>query len=51
MNDEAIHEAVVQAAALTAQAMQAGRKLMVCGNGGSAADSSTSSLSSCRDSP
>jgi len=39
MNDVAIHEAVVQAAALTAQAMQAGRKLMVCGNGGSAADS------------
>ena len=39
MNDEAIHEAVVQAAELTAQAMQAGRKLMVCGNGGSAADS------------
>jgi D-sedoheptulose 7-phosphate isomerase len=37
--DEAIHEAVTQAAALTAQAMQAGRKLMVCGNGGSAADS------------
>jgi len=29
----------VQAGKLTAEAMQAGRKLMVCGNGGSAADS------------
>ena len=39
LNDESIHEAVVQAAKLTAEAMKAGRKLMVCGNGGSAADS------------
>jgi D-sedoheptulose 7-phosphate isomerase len=39
LNDESIHEAVVQAGKLTADAMQAGRKLMVCGNGGSAADS------------
>jgi D-sedoheptulose 7-phosphate isomerase len=39
LNDEAIHEAVVQAGKLTAEAMRAGRKLMVCGNGGSAADS------------
>lgn len=39
LNDEATHEAVVQAATLTAEAMLAGRKLMVCGNGGSAADS------------
>jgi D-sedoheptulose 7-phosphate isomerase len=36
--DEAIHAAVVQAGRLTAEAMKAGRKLMVCGNGGSAAD-------------
>src|ERR1700756_5638884 len=39
LNDESIHEAVVQAGKLTAEAMRAGRKLMVCGNGGSAADS------------
>jgi D-sedoheptulose 7-phosphate isomerase len=39
LNDESIHEAVVQAGELTAKAMKAGRKLMVCGNGGSAADS------------
>src|ERR1700733_5496362 len=39
LNDESIHEAVLQAGKLTAEAMQAGRKLMVCGNGGSAADS------------
>ena len=39
LNDESIHEAVVQAGKLTAGAMHAGRKLMVCGNGGSAADS------------
>jgi len=39
LNDESIHEAVMQAGKLTAEAMQAGRKLMVCGNGGSAADS------------
>jgi D-sedoheptulose 7-phosphate isomerase len=37
--DESTHEAVVQAAVVTSQAMKAGRKLMVCGNGGSAADS------------
>ena len=39
LNDEAIHTAVVAAGRLTAEAMKAGRKLMVCGNGGSAADS------------
>ena len=39
LNDQSIHEAVVEAGNLTAEAMQAGRKLMVCGNGGSAADS------------
>jgi len=38
LNDESIHAAVVQAGKLTAEAMKAGRKLMVCGNGGSAAD-------------
>ena len=36
--DEQIHATVVEAARLTAEAMRAGRKLMVCGNGGSAAD-------------
>ena len=38
LNDESIHESVVQAGKLIADAMKAGRKLMVCGNGGSAAD-------------
>ena len=38
LNDEVIHNAVVQAGRITAEAMKAGRKLMVCGNGGSAAD-------------
>jgi D-sedoheptulose 7-phosphate isomerase len=38
LNDEAIHAAVVEAGRITAEAMQAARKLMVCGNGGSAAD-------------
>lgn len=37
--DEQIHEAVVQAGEITAAAMKDGKKLMVCGNGGSAADS------------
>lgn len=36
--DETIHAAVVEAGRVTADAMRAGRKLMVCGNGGSAAD-------------
>ena len=36
--DDQIHTAVVQAGEITAKAMKAGRKLMVCGNGGSAAD-------------
>ncbi|HEY4380243.1 MAG TPA: D-sedoheptulose 7-phosphate isomerase [Acidobacteriaceae bacterium] len=39
LNDESIHDAVVEAGALTAKAMKSGSKLMVCGNGGSAADS------------
>jgi D-sedoheptulose 7-phosphate isomerase len=38
LNDETIHAAVVEAGRITADAMKAGRKLMVCGNGGSAAD-------------
>jgi D-sedoheptulose 7-phosphate isomerase len=38
LNDEAIHAAVVEAGRLTAEAMKRGRKLMICGNGGSAAD-------------
>lgn len=37
--DEQIHDAVVRAGEITAKAMKSGRKLMVCGNGGSAADS------------
>jgi len=36
--DDSIHQAVVRAGELTAAAMKDGRKLMVCGNGGSAAD-------------
>ena len=36
--DMAIHATLVEAAEMTAQAMKAGRKLMVAGNGGSAAD-------------
>jgi D-sedoheptulose 7-phosphate isomerase len=38
LEDESIHEAVLEAAVLTTKAMKSGRKLMVCGNGGSAAD-------------
>ena len=38
LDDESIHAAVMQAGKLIAGAMKAGRKLMVCGNGGSAAD-------------
>ncbi len=36
--DQQIHQAVVRAGEITARAMKDGRKLMVCGNGGSAAD-------------
>ena len=35
---QAIHDAVVGAGEITAKAMKQGKKLMVCGNGGSAAD-------------
>ncbi len=38
LNDTSIHNTVVEAGRLTADAMKAGKKLMVCGNGGSAAD-------------
>jgi D-sedoheptulose 7-phosphate isomerase len=38
LNDPAIHDAVLEAGRITAQAMKSGRKLIVCGNGGSAAD-------------
>jgi D-sedoheptulose 7-phosphate isomerase len=38
LNDESIHSSVVEAGRITAEAMKSGRKLMVCGNGGSAAD-------------
>jgi D-sedoheptulose 7-phosphate isomerase len=37
--DDTIHQSLFSAARLTAEAMQSGRKLLVCGNGGSAADS------------
>lgn len=39
LDDPAIHDGVVRAGEIIAKAMKAGRKLMVCGNGGSAADS------------
>jgi D-sedoheptulose 7-phosphate isomerase len=39
LEDEQVHAAVVEAGQITADAMKNGRKLMVCGNGGSAADS------------
>jgi D-sedoheptulose 7-phosphate isomerase len=38
LHDESIHAAVIEAGRITAEAMQSGGKLMVCGNGGSAAD-------------
>jgi D-sedoheptulose 7-phosphate isomerase len=39
LEDDSIHQAVVEAGRITAESMKAGGKLMVCGNGGSAADS------------
>jgi D-sedoheptulose 7-phosphate isomerase len=36
--DTALHETLAQAASTTASALKAGRKLMIAGNGGSAAD-------------
>jgi D-sedoheptulose 7-phosphate isomerase len=38
LRDESIHDAVVSAARITTEALQSGHKLLVCGNGGSAAD-------------
>src|SRR6202789_3204007 len=38
LRDESIHDAVVAAAHLTADAMKSGHKLLIAGNGGSAAD-------------
>ena len=38
LHDDTIHTAVFEAGRITAEAMKSGRKLMVCGNGGSAAD-------------
>jgi D-sedoheptulose 7-phosphate isomerase len=38
LHDEFIHAAVLEAARITADAMKSGHKLLVCGNGGSAAD-------------
>jgi D-sedoheptulose 7-phosphate isomerase len=38
LNDATIHAAVVEAGRITAEAMKSGHKLLVCGNGGSAAD-------------
>jgi len=39
LDDNTIHDAVVEAGRITANAMKHGHKLLVCGNGGSAADS------------
>lgn len=39
LNDDSIHKSLLEAARLTSDAMRNGRKLLVCGNGGSAADS------------
>lgn len=38
LHDDTLHAAVVEAARITADAMKSGHKLLVCGNGGSAAD-------------
>lgn len=39
MHDDALHDALVEAARITSDSMKRGGKLLVCGNGGSAADS------------
>ena len=39
LHDDSIHRSLIESARITAEAMQNGRKLLVCGNGGSAADS------------
>ena len=38
LHDDAVHQSLLESAAATADAMRNGRKLLVCGNGGSAAD-------------
>lgn len=38
LHDQSLHRSLLEAARVTAEALQAGRKLLVCGNGGSAAD-------------
>jgi D-sedoheptulose 7-phosphate isomerase len=38
LNDASVHQSLLDAARVTAEAMQNGRKLLTCGNGGSAAD-------------
>jgi len=38
LHDEAVHQSLLSAASATAEAMKNGHKLLVCGNGGSAAD-------------
>jgi D-sedoheptulose 7-phosphate isomerase len=38
LNDQAIHKSIVDAARRTSDALHNGNKLLVCGNGGSAAD-------------
>jgi D-sedoheptulose 7-phosphate isomerase len=38
LHDDTVHQSLFAAAAATAEAMQNGHKLLVCGNGGSAAD-------------
>src|SRR6202012_5552427 len=38
LHDDSVHQALIESARVTAAAMQNGHKLLVCGNGGSAAD-------------
>jgi D-sedoheptulose 7-phosphate isomerase len=38
LDDDSVHQSLLESARVTAEAMQNGRKLLVCGNGGSAAD-------------
>jgi len=38
LHDESVHKSLLEAARVTAEAMHNGHKLLVCGNGGSAAD-------------
>ena len=38
LHDDSVHQSLLESARVTAEAMQNGHKLLVCGNGGSAAD-------------